>query len=134
MMSRASVPVLALQGSGGPRRPKRPGKGVNQKGSYGQPKLIVKPQGILEWERCLVQDLSHCKAQILIVDDQEANVRLLETILRQAGYTDFVGMTDPRQVRDFYITHQPDLILLDLMMPHLDGFQIMAQIRALSPI
>jgi putative two-component system response regulator len=80
-----------------------------------------------------MQEIRTREAQILIVDDQEANVRLLEAILRQAGYSNFLSTTDSRQVRDFYESLHPDLLLLDLMMPNLDGFQVLAQLGALVP-
>ncbi|HEY0069631.1 MAG TPA: response regulator, partial [Chloroflexia bacterium] len=72
-------------------------------------------------------------AQILIVDDQEANVRLLEGLLRRAGYTRLVSTTDSRQATSLFTLLQPDLILLDLTMPHLDGFEVMASLRPLVP-
>ena len=67
-------------------------------------------------------------SRILIVDDQEANVMLLERLLQMAGYTNFISTTDPRQVLPLFGKFQPDLILLDLMMPHLDGYAVMQQI------
>lgn len=73
------------------------------------------------------------KAKILIVDDQEANTRLLECTLRQAGYTNFKSTNDSRRVLPFYTEFQPDLILLDLMMPYLDGFMIMKQLAPRIP-
>ncbi len=70
-------------------------------------------------------------ARILIVDDQDANVLYLESILRKSGYTDFHSTTDSRQVLGLFQKHKPDLILLDLMMPHLDGFAVMEQLAPL---
>ena len=67
-------------------------------------------------------------SRILIVDDQEANVLLLERLLQMAGYSNFISTTDPRQVLPLFGKFQPDLILLDLMMPHLDGYAVMQQI------
>ncbi len=64
-------------------------------------------------------------SNILIVDDQPANVDLLEMILDVAGYTNVKSTTDPRQVMALYRAHPFDLILLDIRMPHLDGFQVM---------
>jgi putative two-component system response regulator len=72
-------------------------------------------------------------AHILIVDDQEANVILLERLLQKAGYTNLVSTSDPRQVLPLYTKFQPDLILLDLMMPHLDGYAVMQQIGPRIP-
>lgn len=67
-------------------------------------------------------------AKILIVDDSDANIRLLERILHQAGYTHYQSTTDPRTVLTLYREFHPDLILLDLMMPHLDGLAVMEQL------
>src|SRR5713226_1926827 len=74
----------------------------------------------------IVGDLT--EARILIVDDELANVRLLERLLTQAGYHNLLATTDARQVRTLYEELQPDLILLDLMMPHLDGVAVMGQL------
>lgn len=67
-------------------------------------------------------------ARILIADDEPANVRLLERLLEQAGYRNIRATTDSRQVRALYEEFKPDLILLDLMMPHLDGVAVMEQL------
>src|SRR6267142_2614802 len=67
-------------------------------------------------------------ARILIADDEPANVRLLERLLGQAGYRNVRATTDSRQVRTLYEEFQPDLILLDLMMPHLDGVAVLEQL------
>jgi CheY-like chemotaxis protein len=65
--------------------------------------------------------------RILIVDDQLSNVRLLEHTLRRAGYLDLTSTTDPRTVAALHLEHRYDLILLDLQMPDLNGFQVMQQ-------
>ena len=62
-------------------------------------------------------------ASILIVDDEESNVALLERMLRQAGYCNLTATTDSRQVLELFARSQPDIILLDLHMPHADGFE-----------
>ena len=67
---------------------------------------------------------------ILIVDDEPANVALLEAILDRAGYASVRGTTDPRQVARLVAEAEPDLVLLDLSMPFLDGFVILEQLRA----
>ena len=67
-------------------------------------------------------------ARILIVDDQDANVLLLERLLATAGYKNIMSTKDPRQVLPLFGKFQPDLILLDIMMPHLDGYSVMQQI------
>jgi putative two-component system response regulator len=73
-------------------------------------------------------------ARILVADDQEANVRLLEGILRRVGYTNVSSTTDSRKVLPMYAELQPDLILLDLVMPHVDGFHIMEQLQATAQL
>ncbi|HEV8583627.1 MAG TPA: response regulator [Methylomirabilota bacterium] len=72
-------------------------------------------------------------AKILVVDDEPVNVRLLERILGDAGCRALSSTTDAREVLDLYRRVQPDLIVLDLMMPHLDGVAVLAQLRAEIP-
>ncbi|HEX8152492.1 MAG TPA: response regulator [Thermoanaerobaculia bacterium] len=71
--------------------------------------------------------------RILIVDDQPANVRLLEHTLKRAGFVDVMSTTDPRQVAAMHLEHRYDLIVLDLQMPDMDGFAVMAQLRGAVP-
>ena len=71
-------------------------------------------------------------ANILVVDDEAANVRLLEKILAMAGYSNVVCTQNPLQVLDLYQEHNCDLILLDLDMPELDGYGVMDQLNALT--
>ncbi len=68
-------------------------------------------------------------ARILVIDDEPANVRLLERMLADVGYRQVRGTTDSRQVLALYAEFQPDLILLDLMMPHLDGIEVIRQLQ-----
>ncbi len=77
-----------------------------------------------------MQDDALKKAKLLIVDDDPHTVRLLEGILKQAGYTRLTSTSDARQALPLYLESQPDLLLLDLRMPHLDGFAVM---RLLTP-
>jgi putative two-component system response regulator len=72
---------------------------------------------------------SHLEARILIVDDEKANVLLLERILAEAGYTDVASTTSSGAVRDLVEEFHPDLILLDLHMPGIDGFGVMEQLQ-----
>jgi putative two-component system response regulator len=67
-------------------------------------------------------------ARILVVDDERVNVVLLERILQQAGYTNVKSTTDSTQAAALYDEFEPDLILLDLHMPGLDGFAVMEQL------
>jgi PAS domain S-box-containing protein len=71
-------------------------------------------------------------AKILIVDDQESNVLLLEQILADAGYTCVASTMDPREVCELHRKHHYDLILLDLQMPGMDGFQVMEALKAIE--
>jgi PAS domain S-box-containing protein len=64
-------------------------------------------------------------ANILIVDDQETNVQLLEQMLLEAGYTRVTSTTNPHEVCALHRKNGYDLILLDLQMPRMDGFQVM---------
>jgi len=73
-------------------------------------------------------------AKILIVDDQPSNVLLLEGILQEEDYTDYESITDSRQVLPIFLKYRPDLILLDLQMPYLNGFDVMKQLRACIPL
>lgn len=79
----------------------------------------------------VVDQLKH--ARILAVDDEEANVQALMKLLARAGYREVQGTTDSRSVESVYPAFDPDLILLDLHMPHMDGFQVMAGIRPHIP-
>jgi PAS domain S-box-containing protein len=71
-------------------------------------------------------------AGVLIVDDQEANVMLLDRMLRNAGYRNVMSTTNPREVRELYAAHRYDLILLDLQMPGMDGFQVMESLKEIE--
>ena len=68
-------------------------------------------------------------ASILIVDDQEANVSLLEQMLREAGYTRVASTMNPQEVCALHRKNRYDLILLDLQMPGMDGFQVMEGLK-----
>jgi len=71
-------------------------------------------------------------ASILIVDDQKANVLLLERILRGVGYTCISSTMDPYQVCELHRNNRYDLILLDLQMPGMDGFQVMEDLKEIE--
>jgi DNA-binding response OmpR family regulator len=70
------------------------------------------------------------KLKILIVDDEPTNVALLEDMLSEAGYTRVKSITDSRVALEMCAAFNPDLVLLDLMMPHVDGFEILESLRA----
>ncbi len=70
------------------------------------------------------------ESKILIVDDEEANVVLLSYILQREGYKNVRTTNDPREVEAMAADFKPDLVLLDLSMPYLDGFGVMEILRA----
>jgi adenylate cyclase len=72
------------------------------------------------------------KANILIVDDQEANVALLQQMLGGAGYVSVTATRNPRAVVELYRRNRYDLILLDLEMPGMDGFEVMQGLKAIE--
>jgi putative two-component system response regulator len=72
-------------------------------------------------------------ARILVVDDQEANVRLVERILGRAGYENIRSTTDSSQVVGLWVEFDPDLLVLDLMMPEPDGFAVMDELARRVP-
>jgi PAS domain S-box-containing protein len=72
------------------------------------------------------------KAKILIVDNLEANVRLLQKMLIGAGYTCIASTMDPHQVEALHRENSYDLILLDLLMPGMDGFQVMEGLKGIE--
>jgi len=99
------------------------------------------------WQRLLSNEIPHQRAfrkkanpmlssaidifnaAILIVDDQEANVTLLELLLSEAGYTNVSATSDSQEVCALHRKHRYDLILLDLQLPVMDGFQVMEALK-----
>ena len=69
-------------------------------------------------------------ARILIVDDQDSNISLLRETLREAGYTDLTSTMNPQEVCALHRQHRYDLILLDLQMPVMDGFEVMEGLKS----
>ena len=78
-------------------------------------------------------DDEYLDAKILIVDDEPANVRLLERILQREGFREVRSTTDPRQFLALYGARQTDILLLDLHMPGLDGYAVMEQLAGRIP-
>lgn len=76
-------------------------------------------------------DILH--GNVLIVDDQAVNVLLLERMLRGAGYSCITSTTDPAEVSRLHLKNRYDLILLDLQMPGMDGFQVMEGLKEIEP-
>lgn len=77
-------------------------------------------------------DILHAK--ILIVDDRDANIHLLDSVLREAGYVSVSSTNDSNKVCDLHSKHRYDLILLDLEMPRMNfsGFQVMERLKEIE--
>lgn len=74
-------------------------------------------------------EFSILNASILVVDDQAANVLLLEQFLASTGYDRVRSTSNPLEVAGLHAEHRYDLILLDLKMPGMDGFQVMQELK-----
>ncbi len=79
----------------------------------------------------MIEENDFLNATILIVDDQQANVTLLEELLHDAGYLNVTSVTDPCAVREMHRAKHYDLILLDLVMPGKDGFAVMDELKSI---
>lgn len=77
--------------------------------------------------------MNYLDAKVLIVDDKDANVSVLEDLLRMQGYKNIYSTTDSRTVLELYHTLNPDILLLDLMMPYLSGYEVMEQLKSVIP-
>lgn len=84
-----------------------------------------------ELSAALPADKEMLGARLLIVDDEERNVRLLQRVLERGGYRNIQCTSDSREVADCFHAFQPDAILLDLRMPHKDGFDVMRELSTL---
>ena len=80
----------------------------------------------------MVAESDILNAGILIVDDQEVNVSLLEQLLREAGYTSIASTTNPYEVCALHRKNRYDLILLDLQMPGMEGFEVMEGLKTID--
>jgi diguanylate cyclase (GGDEF)-like protein len=80
----------------------------------------------------MVSDADILNASILIVDDRASNVQMLEQMLRNAGYARITSTMDPRSVCALHRENHYDLILLDLWMPGMDGFQVMEGLKEIE--
>lgn len=80
----------------------------------------------------MITEFAILNASILIVDDRPANVQLLDQLLRDTGYTNITATLDPTAVCGLHAAHHFDLILLDLNMPVMDGFEVMEQLKAVG--
>ena len=80
----------------------------------------------------MINEQEILNASILIVDDQQSNIDLLGEMLRDNGYARIVSTTDPHEVCELYRKNRYDLILLDLQMPGMDGFQVMEGLKKIE--
>ena len=80
----------------------------------------------------MITEEQFANSNILIVEDEAANVLLLERTLNGNGYKNIQSIADPRDALEIYQKFKPDIVLLDLNMPHLNGFQVMEQINGLD--
>jgi signal transduction histidine kinase len=81
----------------------------------------------------MLEPKKYLKSKILIVDDEPSNVLLLEEMMGQEGYDNLHSTTDSTQSLRMFTEVQPDLILLDLNMPGMDGFEVMEQLKKVDP-
>ena len=84
-------------------------------------------------QRWLPNAALYSKMKIVVIDDEPANVALLEAMLADGGYTRIKTVTDSRLAMETCIAFEPDLVFLDLMMPHVDGFAVLESLRAAAP-
>jgi serine phosphatase RsbU (regulator of sigma subunit) len=80
----------------------------------------------------MVNNSDILNARVLVVDDKEVNVRLLKSMLHSAGYVSVESTTDPNKVCELHRRNRFDLILLDLQMPGMDGFQVMEGLKEIE--
>jgi putative two-component system response regulator len=74
-----------------------------------------------------------CTAKILVIDDEDGDIRALEWVCRMAKFANFRSVTDSARALEVFKEFQPDLVLLDLHMPEPDGFAVLKQIRETVP-
>lgn len=76
-----------------------------------------------------IMDNNFMSSKILIVDDDEGALRLFEAALRATGYTNIKSTPDSRGVLAHFVEEDPDILILDIMMPHLNGFQLLGLLQ-----
>lgn len=87
-------------------------------------------QGLM---RSTMRELTFPEATLLIIDDNPAMVMFLQGLLEKVGYSRLISTTDPREAVDLFEAVPPDLVILDLNMPHLDGFEVLSLFRERMP-
>ncbi len=71
-------------------------------------------------------------AKILIIDDQKVNARILEEILRKAGFKNITSVHDSRDAQTAYAALRPHAVVMDINMPYLDGFQVISRLKEIE--
>jgi putative two-component system response regulator len=67
--------------------------------------------------------------RILIIDDESGNIAILERVLKGSGFNNIKSISDPRLAVTTYDEYRPDLVLLDLNIPHVNGFEVIDQLK-----
>ena len=80
-----------------------------------------------------MQDVDLSTIKLLLVDDEAHCTKLMEAFLRQAGFSRITMTNDSRQALELFQQVEPDLVALDMRMPHMDGFDVMRQLRQVIP-
>jgi PleD family two-component response regulator len=80
-----------------------------------------------------VDDLDVSGFRVVVIDDQVTNVEFLTALLERDGLRHVVGVSDPRRALEVVIAEDADLVLLDLMMPHVDGYEVLRGMRHALP-
>ena len=80
-----------------------------------------------------MQDLDLSSIKLLLVDDEVHCTKLMEALLKQAGYSRITATNDARQAAQLFQEIKPDLVALDMRMPHMDGFEVMRQLKPMIP-
>ena len=82
----------------------------------------------------MIPPRSATDARILAIDDEPANLALISAVLLREGYSQVETLTDPRQATERHLAFGPDLVLLDLMMPSIDGYALLDSLgRLIGP-
>lgn len=94
---------------------------------------IPDPRPLIRYDSPAMSEFNWPAARILAIDDQIQNVNIIDRLLRRAGFEQIFTTTEPTQAATLFERHQPDLVLLDLHMPDLDGFGVLEQLGPMLP-
>lgn len=78
-------------------------------------------------------DVDLSGSRVVVVDDQVTNVEFLTMLLEREGFRQVVGVSDPRRALEVILAEEADLVLLDLTMPHVDGYEVLRGLRRALP-